>query len=166
MRRLALAATLTAALLAPALPAQAAEPAAKPWFETFKAQATPEQLYRFLYALPKGGDLHNHLSGAGLSEWWWDAALAQEARGYVYYTKVRINNCIEYGSRNEYGGSPYYLMFRTLQQSSYDQLDACEKTEYKPLKSLDAREKQGWLDSIHLDRPFEGRDEFFGTHWE
>ena len=160
-RRLLLALFTTAALCCSATAA-----AAEAWFEDFKAQATPQQLYRFLYALPKGGDLHNHLSGAGLSEWWWDAALAQKARGYTYYTKVRINNCIEYGSSNEYGGDPYYLLFNTLQQSSYDKLDACRKSEYKALEALDAREKQGWLDSIRLDRPHEGRDEFFSTHWE
>jgi adenosine deaminase CECR1 len=58
--------------------------AAEPWFERVKATATPEQLYTFLYALPKGGDLHNHLQGAILSEWMWDSALAQEQRGYTY----------------------------------------------------------------------------------
>ena len=36
--------------------------AVEEWFETFKQQATPEQLYQFLYALPKGADLHNHLT--------------------------------------------------------------------------------------------------------
>jgi adenosine deaminase CECR1 len=63
------------------------------WFETLKATATPRELYTFLYALPKGGDLHNHLPGADRSEWLLDAALAQEARGYTYFTRVRISNC-------------------------------------------------------------------------
>ncbi len=142
-------------------PAQAAEA----WFEKLKAEATPEQLYRFLYALPKGGDLHNHLTGAGLSEWWWQAALAQESRGYVYYTKVRIDNCLPYGS-NEYSFAPYLILFRNLQASSYKQLDACQKGEYKRLQDLNATEKQGWLDSIRLDTRHEGRNEFFGRHWE
>ncbi|WP_020651044.1 adenosine deaminase family protein [Solimonas variicoloris] len=157
---------LAASLLLAATTVRAADTDDGTWFESFKASATPEQLYRFLYALPKGGDLHNHLSGAGRSEWWWDAALASEKDGYTYYTKVRINNCVEYGSSNEYGGQPYYLLFHTLQQSSYARLDDCRKSEYKPLKALDAREKDGWLNSIRLDRPYEGRDEFFSTHWE
>jgi len=55
-------------------------PAAERWFEELKATATPVQLYTFLYALPKGGDLHNHLGGAARSEWLWDAALAQQAQ--------------------------------------------------------------------------------------
>lgn len=148
-------------LITAALPARAAEA----WFEKLKAEASPEQLYRFLYALPKGGDLHHHLSGAGLSEWWWDAALAQAPRGYVYYTKVRIANCVAYGS-NEYGFAPYLILFRTIQGSSYQALDDCQKGEYKRLQDLTATEKQGWFDSIRLDAGHEGRNEFFGRHWE
>lgn len=148
-------------LLAPLTTTRAAEP----WFEKLKAEATPQQLYTFLYAMPKGGDLHNHLSGAGLSEWWWDAALAQEKNGYIYYTKVRINNCMPYGT-NEYGPAPYLLLFHTIQASNYAKLADCDKTEYKRLQDLDAREKQGWLDSIRLNEAYEGRDEFFSTHWQ
>lgn len=67
--------------------------AAGRWFDELKSTATPTQLYTFLYALPKGGDLHNHLGGAARSEWLWAAALAQQEKGYSYYTKVRIENC-------------------------------------------------------------------------
>jgi adenosine deaminase CECR1 len=143
-----------------AAPAMAAER----WFEEVKAKATKEQLYTFLYALPKGGDLHNHLSGAILSEWMWDAALAQEARGYTYYAKVRIQNCVEYGS-NEFGHEPYLLLFKNLQASDYDKLDACQKSEYKRLQDLDARETTAWLNSIRLDAAYEGRNEFFDAIW-
>jgi len=138
--------------------------AAERWFEEVKRTATAEQLYSFLYALPKGGDLHNHLAGAILSEWMWDAALAQEQRGYLYYTKVRIQNCVDYGS-NEYGIDRYLLLFKNLQGFRYDKLDACQKSEYKKLQDLDAREKAAWLNSMRLDAPFEGRNEFFEAHW-
>ncbi|MEE4383652.1 MAG: hypothetical protein V2J02_16750, partial [Pseudomonadales bacterium] len=66
-RRLAAVALL--ALLVPA--AQAAD-----WFERFKDEADDHALHRFLHALPKGGDLHNHLAGAGHPEWFLEAALA------------------------------------------------------------------------------------------
>ncbi|MET0534177.1 MAG: adenosine deaminase [Steroidobacter sp.] len=138
--------------------------AAEPWFEQVKATATPEQLYTFLYALPKGGDLHNHLQGAILSEWMWDSALAQEKLGYTYYAKVRINNCRDYGT-NEFGVQPYLLMFKNLSAVNYQKLSDCEKGEYKRLQDLDAREKTGWLNSMRLDQKFEGRDEFFQAHW-
>jgi adenosine deaminase CECR1 len=143
-----------------------AQPAisAEKWFEDFKAKATPQEMYTFLYALPKGGDLHNHLQGAIMPEWMWDATMAAESKGYVYYTKVRINNCVEYG-RDEYGRTPYLLVFLNIEESSYKKLSDCEKSEYKKLQDLDAREKAGWLSSMTLDKPWEGRDEFFQAHW-
>lgn len=146
--------------LAPVLPAAAAEH----WFEDFKATATPDQLYTFLYALPKGGDLHNHLAGAGLADWMWQAALAQEQRGYIYYTKVRIENCVDYG-HNEFGLWPYLLLFKNLQASAYQQLDECQQSEYKRLQDLNERERAGWLNSMRLDEAYEGRDEFFNAIW-
>src|SRR5262245_11519345 len=88
------------------------------WFEEVKKSATPEQLYTFLYAMPKGADLHNHLSGSARSEWMWDAAIAQEKHGYIYYTKVTIKNCVPYGS-NEYGPEPYFMLFRNLTAANY-----------------------------------------------
>jgi adenosine deaminase CECR1 len=41
------------------------------WFNTQKQQDT---LYSVLRRMPKGGDLHNHLSGSGHPEWWFEAA--------------------------------------------------------------------------------------------
>jgi adenosine deaminase CECR1 len=137
---------------------------AERWFEELKAHATPEQLYTFLYALPKGGDLHNHLMGAARSEWLWEAALAEEKRGYTYYTKVRIQNCRDYGT-NEFGPTPYLLLFRNIQGADYDKLSPCEQSEYKRLQDLDERERAAWLSSLRLDEPQEGRDEFFEAQW-
>lgn len=135
------------------------------WFETFKANASDQELYTFLYAMPKGGDLHNHMSGSALSEWWYELALSQKQYGYHFYTKVKINNCRPYGS-NEFGRRPYLLLFNNLLESTYNTLPDCEKAEYKRLEELDAEEKAGWLDSIRLNHDHEGRDEFFQTHWQ
>lgn len=140
------------------------QPASADWFDDIKQDGSATDLYRVLYAMPKGGDLHNHLSGSNFSEWLYDLALAEEKRGYEYFTKVRIENCVAYGS-NEYGPSPYYLMFRTIMAFEYNALGDCEKREYKLLQNLSVDERAGWLDSIRLDKPYEGRDEFFGTHW-
>ena len=134
------------------------------WFDDIRDGNDPEALYRTLYYMPKGGDLHNHLSGAVFAEWWYELALAQRERGYAYYTKVRIDNCREYGG-NAFR-APYFLMFRNISAQEYTGLDDCEKGEYKPLADLDEREKAGWMDSIRLDKPYEGRDEFFQTHWQ
>lgn len=136
------------------------------WFEEFKQKATDLDLYQFLYALPKGGDLHNHLSGSNFSEWWYELGIDKKTnRGYQYYTKVKINNCVDYGS-NMFGFSPYLMLFVNLQESSYKALSDCEKAEYKKLEDLNEKEKEGWLNSIRLDKAHEGRDEFFQTHWQ
>ena len=134
------------------------------WFEDLKARGDQQELYRTLYYMPKGGDLHNHLSGSNFSEWLYELALDEGKRGYRYYTKVRIENCIDYGA-NDYGRNPYYLMFRTIMEIEFDALSECEQKEYRRLEELDDNEKSGWLNSIRLDKPHEGRDEFFGTHW-
>ena len=134
------------------------------WFEDIKNAGNDDNLYRTLYYMPKGGDLHNHLSGSNFSEWWYDLALQQRERGYRYYTKVRIENCVEYGG-NAFGRNPYYLMFRNIMSAQYEALSECEQREYKLLEDLDEAEKSAWMNSIRLDKPHEGREEFFGTHW-
>ena len=88
------------------------------------------QLYKFLYTMPKGGDLHNHLGGAVRSEWFWDAAMAEGSRGYRYYTRVRIGNCAPYG-HDEYGGSKALLLFKDIGEARFDKLDECGKSEFK-----------------------------------
>jgi adenosine deaminase CECR1 len=71
------------------------------WFDDLRNSGNAADLYRVLYYMPKGGDLHNHLSGSNFSEWWYELALAQKERGYRYHTKVRIENCVDYGRRGK-----------------------------------------------------------------
>ena len=134
------------------------------WFDDIRKSGSTQDLYRVLHYMPKGGDLHNHLSGSIFSKSWYELAVAQNERGYQYHTKVRIENCVGYGG-NEFDRAPYYLMFRNISSTEYNELNDCEKREYKTLEDLDEEEKTGWLESIRLDKPYEGRDEFFGTHW-
>ncbi|MBB3169477.1 adenosine deaminase family protein [Simiduia aestuariiviva] len=137
---------------------------ASDWFEEIKTKGSDKALYELLYAMPKGGDLHHHLSGSAFSDWWYTLALAEAERGYRYFTKVRINNCRGYGE-NAYSFQPYHLLFQNISSAQFDGLPECEKTEYKRLEDLNAEEKTAWLNSIRLDKPHEGRDEFFQTHW-
>ena len=135
------------------------------WFEKFKATASDKELYRFLYAMPKGGDLHNHISGSVMSGWWYEVALAQKEHGYRFYTKVRINNCRDFADNN-FGYRPYLMLFNNIMESTYNQLPDCEKAEYKRLEELDEKEKAAWVNSVTLSHDHEGRDEFFQTHWQ
>lgn len=128
-------------------------------FEELKASGNKEDLYTFLYNLPKGGDLHNHLPGAGLPIWWYEAALAEAENGYQYRTKVRLNNCLPDGTGTF---SDYYILFRTLAEDSWQALADCQKKEYKLLADLNEQEKTAWLRGLELNGT-EGRDEFFGV---
>ncbi|MBX2848343.1 MAG: hypothetical protein KTR16_08485 [Acidiferrobacterales bacterium] len=139
---------------------QAKDDSAFNWFEKFKTTATDEELYRFLYAMPKGGDLHNHMSGSALIEWFYELALEQEANGYIYYTRVKFENCKPLDSERS------TLLLINLQESNYQNLDSCEKSEYKRLQDLNNSEKMAWLNSLRLDKPNEGREEFFQKHWQ
>lgn len=145
------------------LPAMAVADEAGAWFETFKDSASDQDMLRFLTAMPKGGDLHNHITGAVHSEWFWDLALAAPEDGYRYYTKVRIDNC-RYGS-DEFGRAPYLLLFRTISELDYRQLTDCERGEYVPVENLDGAMRQRWLDALRLDQAHEGRAEFFEALW-
>jgi len=127
-------------------------------FETIKHQATPAQLYTFLYALPKGGDLHNHLGGAGRAEWWYDLA-TDPARngGDTFYTRVRFGAPIDTDTA--------LTLFQTIRQHAYARLTPAEQADYVRLDRLDPAQKRAWLDSVRLERPREGRKEFFDSTW-
>jgi len=136
---------------------------AQDWFEDFKDDATPEQLHQFLYRMPKGGDLHQHLGGSVFSEWYYRHAVAQAENGYHYYVKRQINNCP--GAAEENRRVPYLLLHHVVDHLRYPQLSECEQAEYVPIEQLTDDEKRRWLNSLMLDKEFEGRTEFFERHW-
>lgn len=127
-------------------------------FNEIRRQATPAQLYAFLYALPKGGDLHNHLGGAIRSEWWLAAATdPQRNGGDTYYTRVRFNAGIATGAP--------LLLHHTLRQYAYALLAPAAQADYVRLDRLTPEQRAAWLGSLRLDQPGEGRDEFFTWIW-
>ena len=108
-------------------------------------------------------DLHHHTTGSGLAEWWLELGVAAEADGYRYLTRTRIENC-GYGS-DEYGGAPKLLLFLTIEEADWEQLPACEQSEFTALSALTDVQRDAWLDGIRLNAPHEGRNEFFEAHW-
>ena len=128
-------------------------------FEHFKATATPAQLYALLYDLPKGGDLHHHLAGDGLPEDWYAIAI-DPARdgGNTFYTRLSLAH---YDAEEN---APA-ILFKTIQQSTYDALPAAKRADYKAMAELSPDERAAWQSSVLLDRPGKGRDEFFESTW-
>lgn len=128
-------------------------------FETIKQEASPEQLYRFLYAVPKGGDLHNHLGGAAFDDVLWELATDPSVNGgQTFRSRVRINEC------RPGCGTP--LMYHhTIGDSTWDQMSPCCRQEYEPLTELSTEARSEWLSSTRIDQPGEGRGEFFEIIW-
>ncbi len=126
-------------------------------FEEIKRTATPAEFYTFLYALPKGGDLHNH-SGAERPEWIY-AICTDPARngGDTFYTRAHFTaapDAIAPARR-----------FHNIRQHDYELLPAGARQEYVRLDALTAAERAAWCNSLRLDAPGEGRGEFFDVIW-
>jgi len=123
-------------------------------FEEIKQSASPAQLYAFLFDLPKGGDLHHHNSLDTYASVWYAAATSPRtlARN-AFYTLTRFDNC--------QGSSDSLPRFYTIQRSTYSALSPCQKSQYQPLADLSGELKDAWISSLIIDRPGEGRDEFF-----
>jgi adenosine deaminase CECR1 len=146
-------------ILLTALPALLAADDFSGRYDEIRSQATPEQLYKFLYALPKGGDLHNHFSGSIIPEWKWDI-LTDPSRngGDIYYARVRFDAAPD--------AIDPRVLNHTIRHHTYENLPGAKKSEYVPLKQLTATERESWLNAFRLDAPGEGRHEFFAYTWD
>lgn len=128
-------------------------------FETIKKEASRVELYRILYAVPKGGDLHNHLGGAAFDDILFQLATDESVNGsQTFRTRVRINDCS--------GGCATPLSyFHTISEPTWDAMSPCCREEYEPLEELSQPQRNDWLSSIRIDGDGEGRDEFFEAIW-
>lgn len=127
-------------------------------FKEIREAASPQELYAFLYATPKGGDLHNHFGGSNRSEWIWDV-LTDPARngGETFYARERFDaapDAIAATARHH-----------TIRHYTFAQLPPEVRREYIELAELTAGEREAWLNGFRLDQPEEGRDVFFSHHW-
>jgi adenosine deaminase CECR1 len=127
-------------------------------FDELKARATPSELYALLYDLPKGGDLHNHSSGQDRPEVLY-AVCTDPARngGDTFYTRARFNAAPDAIAPPQ--------RFRNIRQHTYDLLSPDVRAEYVRLDTLSPAEQAAWCNSLRLDAPGEGRDEFFSVIW-
>ena len=123
-------------------------------FAEIRDQATPKQLYAFLQALPKGGDLHHHATLSFYAHNVLPAAIEIEKLGYKYYTRTSAHDC----SDNDNGPIILYL---NLSRPALAKLSPCRQTDYIPLSSLTPTQKKAWLSAHILDEVGENRNEFF-----
>ena len=146
-------------LLVAATRAHAATPATV--FDDIKARATPDELYRLLFALPKGGDLHHH-SGGGVP------------MDYVveYYTNPARNRGQKFYLRTTIAHVPHApapampaVLFHVVRESTWKTYSPALRAQWTLVTALTAEEKAAWLSGLKLDLPGEGRDEFFEKTW-
>jgi adenosine deaminase CECR1 len=136
----------------------AASPDFSARYDALRAAASPKQLYTFLYALPKGGDLHSHASGSNIPEW--TLAVISDPRrngGDTYYTRIRFASSPD--------AIAPHVRFRTLRRSTYDLLAPEAKRDYVPVTDLNDAERAAWCNAFRLDAADEGRSEFFQVIW-
>ncbi len=126
-------------------------------FDEIKKGATDAELYRFLYELPKGGDLHNHMGGENLPETWYKVATNSKLVHDAFYTRTKLLGCAD--------STEPLLYDITINQATYDALSPERKKEYEPLAGLSDAEKAKWLSNLWLDSPAKGREEFFQNIW-
>lgn len=110
-----------------------------------KACLSNDDLYRLLWALPKGGDIHNHHEYSVPMSFWVDGA---SRRGY--YTRVRIGGCAESDA----------LQWLTLRKDSLSKLPDCQQRDFTLVESLSESQRQAWISALTLDET-ESKDEFF-----
>ncbi len=120
-------------------------------FEEIKKTATPRELYTLLFDLPKGGDLHNHGGLSSFAQTWF--SLASQDRRNSFYTLTRFGNCP--------GDNDSLPRFYTIQKSTWQKLPACLQAQYEALSALSAEKKEAWISALKIDKPGEGRNEFF-----
>jgi len=123
-------------------------------FVEIRDSASPAELYAFLFALPKGGDLHHHNGLSIYANVWYAAATSPKTLlRNSFFTLTKFGNCP--------GADDAVRRFHTIQRSTYDALDACQKAQYQALSELTPEQQAAWKSSFILDKPGEGRDEFF-----
>lgn len=134
-------------------------------FEQIKSEASPEALYQFLYAMPKGGDIHHHFGGGILPETWWEVATDKNRNGgQEFYTRYRVSGYFQTAA-NFHRDSRNQMFWTTINEVSYGKLSETERADFKSMNALSEAEKSEWLSSVVLDREFEGRTEFFEYIW-
>jgi adenosine deaminase CECR1 len=128
-------------------------------FENIRESSSPADLYAFLFALPKGGDLHHHNGLSIYASVWYAAATAPRTlQRNAFYTMTQLGNCSDTPDTQ-----PRYY---TIQRSHFEHLSACQQSLYQPLTALTPALRAAWISSLvvglpRMDAPNEGRDEFF-----
>ncbi len=127
-------------------------------FEQIKTHTTKAELFTFLYAVPKGGDLHHHSGGSWQMDTLYAVAIDPARNGgNRFYTRLRAGNCD--------GETNGWRQFQTIAGFTWKALSECERQEFTALDELTPMQRDAFVSSLRLDKPGEGRNEFFEEIW-
>lgn len=134
-------------------------------FDDIKARATPDELYRLLFALPKGGDLHHHGGGSVPMEFVIDYYTnPARNRGQKYYIRTTVAPLADASSTSAPALTPDVL-FHVVREAAWKTFPPALRAQWKLVTDLTPAEKAAWLSGLKLDQPGEARDEFFEKTW-
>lgn len=98
-------------------------------FEELKRSLPKSELYRLLYAMPKGGDLHHHAGGCWRMEDLYSVATNRSIVGTNrFFTRIRAGGCTT--DTND------WTRFATISAFQWSAMDECRRSEYTALDSL------------------------------
>ena len=127
-------------------------------FDQFKTNASKADLYRFLYAMPKAGDLHHHAGGSWRMEDLFTVATDPKRNGgNRFFTRLKAGGCPEETNS--------WRKFQTIAEFTWKTLPECARAEFSALDALTATQREAFINSLRLDAPGEGRNEFFEEIW-
>jgi adenosine deaminase CECR1 len=105
----------------------------------------------------QGGNLHNHAGAEHPESIFAICTDPTRSGGDTFYTRAHFT------------GAPDAIApakrFHNIRQHTSDRLDAAVRQEYVRLDALTPEERLAWCNSLRLDAPGEGRDEFFRGIW-
>jgi adenosine deaminase CECR1 len=119
-------------------------------FEEIRKAASPREMYSFFYDMPKGGDIHHHLSLSFRAADWLQA-IAASPKGYA--ARVKLSNCE--------GEEAPQLRWRVASKAAMAPMSACMQGDFQPLADFNGEQKAAFISALVLDKPWEGRNEFF-----
>ena len=121
-----------------------------PRFEEIRKTASAREMYAFFFDMPKGGDIHHHLSLSFRAGEWLQAASASQ-RGYA--ARVKLSACE--------GEEVPQLRWRVVSKATLATLSACMQGDFLPLADFNGEQKAAFISALTIDKAYEGRNEFF-----
>lgn len=116
-------------------------------FARMKQQASAKQLYALLFAMPKGADLHVHLSGCGTPADWYELATGNGA----FWVRAVPTGC-----GHDQRSGPV-----TIRRAALQNLPGCCQAGWVPLGSLTDQQRHAWAARLSLQHPHLDPTRFF-----